>query len=141
MAHPIMFDDSDPLLKRVRKICLGMPGADEKISHGRPNFFTTKVFASYGGSVKGDHSSDEFGYSVLFKPDDDEHEALRGEERCFTPAYVGAYGWLGWNLRADRGFAALDWDEVAELVDMSYRNTAPKKLVAELGPIVPHRDA
>lgn len=137
MAHPTMFDDDDRLLARVRQICLAMPDAAEKVSHGRPNFFTKKVFATYGGSVKGDHSSDEFAFAVLFLPDRDEHEALLNEPRYFVPAYVGAYGWLGHNLRSDRGWPKLDWTEVAELVDMSYRNTAPKRLVAELGPVVP----
>ena len=36
MGHPIMFDDSDPLLARLRRICLALPDAAEKISHGRP---------------------------------------------------------------------------------------------------------
>mgnify|MGYP000895616343 CR=1 FL=1 len=31
-----------------------LPGAAEKVSHGRPAFFTTKVFAYYGGSRKVD---------------------------------------------------------------------------------------
>ena len=57
MSHPVMFDDQDPYLARVRDICLALPGADEKISHGRPNFFTRKVFATFGGSLKGDHYS------------------------------------------------------------------------------------
>lgn len=52
MAHPIMFDRDDPLLASVRDLALAFPGADEKVSHGRPAFFTTKVFCYYGGSHK-----------------------------------------------------------------------------------------
>ena len=48
MAHPIMFDETDPLLGRLRALALALPDAAEKISHGRPAFFTTKVFAYYG---------------------------------------------------------------------------------------------
>lgn len=132
MGHPIMFDADDPLLERVRSLCLALPGAAEKISHGRPTFFTKKVFATYGGSVKGDHSSDEYGYAVLFLPDAEERLALIDQERFFVPAYVGAAGWLGYNLRSDRGWAPVDWDELGELVEMSYRNTAGKRLIAEL---------
>ena len=32
-----MFDAADPLLARLRQVCLALPDAAEKISHGRPN--------------------------------------------------------------------------------------------------------
>ena len=54
MTHPIMFDDDDPLLGRIRGLALAFPDAAEKISHGRPAFYTVKVFAYYGGSEKVD---------------------------------------------------------------------------------------
>jgi hypothetical protein len=35
-------------LRRVRRICLTMPGASEKLSHGEPTFFVNKkVFAMF----------------------------------------------------------------------------------------------
>jgi len=40
-----MFDDDDPLLERIRKLCAELPRTHEKVSHGRPAFFTKKVFA------------------------------------------------------------------------------------------------
>jgi hypothetical protein len=49
-----MFDDDDPVLARLRTMALHLPGAAEKVSHGRPAFHTVKVFAYYGGSVKVD---------------------------------------------------------------------------------------
>lgn len=52
MAHPRRFQANDPLLSRVRLVALALPGAQEKISHGRPAFFTDKVFAYYGGSTR-----------------------------------------------------------------------------------------
>lgn len=33
-----------------------MPGAAERIRHGRPTFLTRKFFAIYGGVIKGEHS-------------------------------------------------------------------------------------
>ncbi len=48
MPHPIMFDDADPILARVREIALALPEATEKISHGRPTFSAPKMFAVYG---------------------------------------------------------------------------------------------
>ena len=47
--------------------------------------------------------------------------------RYFVPPYVGHRGWVGVWLDG-----AVDWREVAELVEESYRMTAPKRLVAGL---------
>ncbi len=127
MAHPTRFDDNDPVLAQVRKICLALPGADEKISHGRPAFFTKKIFAGYGAVVKGEHDSSRYDQALLIMPTDDEREALLQDPRFFIPAYWGPTGWIGIDLR-DRA----DWDEVGELVEESFRLTAPKKLINQL---------
>ena len=137
MAHPLMFDPDESCLTRLREICLALPGADEKISHGRPNFFTRKVFAIYGGSLKGDHFAPVARHAVLVLPDADDRPALLDDERFFVPAYVGTAGWLGLSFETS-GCAGVDWAEVAELVDASYRNTAPARLVAELEARDPH---
>ncbi len=128
MSHPVMFDSSDPWLVRLREVCLALPGAAEKVSHGRPCFFTKKVFAIYGGVEKGDHHSGRYDESVLVLPGPDEATALLADPRFFVPAYWGPYGWIGFDFTA----ADVDWDEVAELVEESFRMTAPKKLVAQL---------
>ncbi len=127
MAHPQMFDDADPMLIRVRAIALDLPGADEKVSHGRPAFFTVKVFAYYGGSVKVDGVWVQHDQSIMVLVDDAERRALAEDPRCYLPAYIGTYGWLGLDLDDDT-----DWSEVIELLDASYRNTAPRRRVAEL---------
>ncbi|MEO5743080.1 MAG: MmcQ/YjbR family DNA-binding protein [Terracoccus sp.] len=132
MAHPIMFDVDDPYLARLRAICLALPEADEKVAHGRPTFFTKKVFAYYGGTIKGDHDPEPYGQSLLFDPDPDDRPALLADRRFFEPAYLGPYGWLGLNFRPAGGVAKIDWTEVAELVDASYRRTAPARLVKAL---------
>ena len=123
-----MFDTDDPLLARLRAICLDLPDAAEKISHGRPNWYTTKVFAVFGGSVKGDHSSPLLDRALLVLPDPAERMALDRDERFHVPAYHGPAGWLAKPL--DVG--DVDWDEVAELVESSYRQTAGVRPVARL---------
>ena len=45
-------------------------------------------------------------------------------DRFFVPPYVGHRGWLGVRLDVD-----VDWDEVAGIVEDSYRQVAPKTLV------------
>lgn len=124
MSHPRRYADDDPFLARLRTVCLALPEASEKESHGHPNFYTKKVFAVFGGVVKGDHDSDRWSQSVLVLPNLLTREAALSDDRFFVPAYYGPYGWIGLNFRA----AEVDWDEVTELVEESYRNTAPARL-------------
>lgn len=128
MPHPIMFSDDDPPLIRLREIALGFPDASEKISHGRPVFCAPKIFAMYGGSRKeapGVHT--QYPRSVLVKVEESERAALEQDSRFFYPAYMGPYGWLGLDLAAD-----VDWAEVAELIDASFRLIAAPKLIRRL---------
>lgn len=123
-----MFDDDDPGLAELRAIALAYPGAHEKVSHGRPGFFVTKMFAMYGGSTKETGPMVPIDHCVLVKVDPSDRAALLADERFFHPAYVGVAGWLGLDFTRRR----VDWDEVTELVDASYRLVAPPTSIAEL---------
>ena len=132
MPHPIMFRDDDPVLAKVRKIALGFPEAFEKVSHGRPVFFVPKMFVMYGGSVKPDDEGRRLRPVPALDPGQGRRErprALEQDRRFFFPAYMGPSGWLGLDLAATK---KVDWDEVAELVDASFRLVAPKKLIKRL---------
>jgi len=122
-----MFDDDDPVLAHVRELARSFPDAEEKVSHGRPAFFTKKVFAYYGASVRDDGDWVQHPAAIVVVPDPDDRPALLEDPRVFVPAYLGAYGWLGVDLDTDA-----DWDEVRELLDASYRLTAPKRSIARL---------
>jgi hypothetical protein len=122
-----MFTDGDFGLAEVRRICLALPEAHETLTFGRPWFRVRKTFAVYGGGTKG-ADGEMFASSVLVLPDSDTRLALLQDPRAFVPAYFGPNGWMGFDLTA----APVDWQEVAELVEESYRNTAPKRLVALL---------
>lgn len=122
-----MFDDADPVLNRLRGLALALPEATEQISHGRPVFRCGKLFATYGGGEKG--SKVRRDTALLFIPDPGERAALDQDERFFVPAYYGPAGWLALDLSLDS-----DWDEVAELLDASFRQVAPKRAIAQLPP-------
>ena len=129
MPHPIMFRDDDMGLAEVRRIALGFPETFEKISHGRPVFCAPKMFAVYGGSAKsaaGEHT--RYPHCVLVKVDDSERRALEQDSRFFFPAYMGPLGWLGLDFEG----APVDWSEVTELIDASFRMVAPKKTIKQL---------
>ncbi|MBM7519473.1 MmcQ/YjbR family DNA-binding protein [Nocardioides nitrophenolicus] len=129
MAHPIMFRDDDPGLAELRAICLALPGAEERVSHGRPTFRAGKIFAAFGGSEKirpGEHR--RVPSAFIFTPDAVDLPAIDEDPRFFVPAYYGPYG----GRAIDLADPAVDWTEIAELADASYRRVAPKRLLAEL---------
>ena len=119
-----MFDDDDPVLGRLRELALALPDAAEKVSHGVPAFYTTKVFAYYGGTVKTDDGYVRHPGSVMVLADPVERPALLQDPRFFHPMYVGVSGWVGLDLDDDT-----DWDEVVELLETSYRLTAGARRV------------
>ncbi|WP_246852694.1 MmcQ/YjbR family DNA-binding protein [Naasia sp. SYSU D00948] len=127
MTHPLMFTEDDFGLAEVRRICLALPGATETISFGRPWFRVKTAFAVFGGGTSGPERR-MFPSGLIVHPDADTRLALLQDPRFFVPAYMGPSGWMGLDLLA----APVDWQEVAELVDESYRNTAPRRLVAQL---------
>ncbi len=123
-----MFSDDDFGLAQIREIALAFPTAFEKVSWGRPVFCAPKMFAMFGGNVKGEDGMIPYPSSLLIKVDDSDRRALEADRRFFFPAYMGPFGWLGLDLTA----AQVDWAEVRELVDASFRLIAAKKLIRQL---------
>jgi hypothetical protein len=121
MAHPRMYSDDDPYLKELREVCLALPEAVEKESWGRPTFRANKIFALYGGV-------DDRPHAVIFTPDAEERPALLLDPRFYVPPYWGPYGGLALDFDA----APVDWAEVAELVESSYRRVALKRMLKAL---------
>lgn len=119
-----MYDDADPLLVRLRTLCLAFPEAVEKETFGRPTFRCGKIFAYFGQGQK-DHPREA---SVQVLPEADEREALLADPRFYVPSYIGAYGWVGLDLSDGDP----DWQEIAELLDSSYRHIAPARCLARL---------
>ncbi len=111
-------------LARLRALCLALPEATEKLSHGEPTWFVGKVFVTFAGR----HHDDRVAFWCAAPPG--VQEALVGSDpgRFFRPPYVGGRGWLGVYLDVP----GVDWTEVAEIVADAYRTVAPKRLAARL---------
>lgn len=124
MAHPKMYSDDDPLLIRLRSLCLAFPEATEKEAHGRPTFRCGRIFAYYGQGQSGYPRPS----SIQVLPESGEREALLADARFYVPSYIGPYGWVGIDLSGHEP----DWQEIAELLDGSYRRIAPQRCVATL---------
>lgn len=71
---------------------------------------------------------DDHPYAVIFKPEPEERPALLDDPRFYSPPYFGPGGWVALNFTA----AKVDWDEVAELMDESYRQVALKRMLKVL---------
>ena len=113
-------------LARVRELCLALPEATERLSHGSPTFFVRdkKTFVMY---LDDHHGDGRLALWCAAPPGAQEELIETDPERFFRPPYVGHRGWIG--VRLDRD---LDWDEVAGIVEEAFRQVAPKKLIAEL---------
>ena len=119
VAHPRMYDDADPVLAQVRRVCLALPEVEEFESHGRPNFRAGKVFAVYGAGL--DHPS-----GLILKIDPAEFPALSADPRFFVPKYYPD------RLALDLSAPDTDWTEVGELVESSYRQVALRRMLRAL---------
>jgi hypothetical protein len=117
-----MYKDRDPYLKDLRAACLCLPETSEVEAWGRPTFRAgKKLFAVFTGS-------EEDRYSVVFKPEPDERDALIADKRFSVPPYFGPSGWLALDFTA----ATVDWEEVGELMESSYRQVALKRMLKAL---------
>lgn len=122
MEHPRMFDDDDPVLARVRELAARFPESHEVEAWGRPTFRAgKKIFAVLG-------SGEDRPHGLVLKPDEDERPALEQDPRFFVPPYFGPSGWLALDLDA----APVDWQEVHELLDASYRRVALVRMLRAL---------
>src|SRR6478672_2694267 len=100
---------TDRIAERLRKICLALPEANERLSHGEPTWFAGK------GKT----------FAML---DNHHHGSPHLSVWLPQPPYVGPRGWVGVVLDTQP-----DWDMVERLVRDAYRHVATKRLVARLG--------
>jgi hypothetical protein len=111
-------------LDPLRELCLAMPAASERLSHGEPTWFVAgKVFVTFA-----DHHHDDRLAFWCAAPGGVQEKLVGAEpDRFFIPPYVGHRGWLGVYLDVP-----VDWDVVADIVEDAYRAVAPKRLLAVL---------
>ena len=112
--------DLNEARQKLRQICLDLPQAVEVEAWGDPTYRVRgKIFAMEKGA----------GTEVWFKAATGMQRSLleSGPACYFVPPYVGHKGWVGARLDRD-----LDWEELGDLVEQSYRLIAPKTLVAAL---------
>ena len=120
-----MDDAHQSPLDVLRELCLALPEATERVSHGEPTWFvgTKKSFATYA-----DHHHDERVAFWCAAPEGAQEVLISAAPgRFFRPPYVGHRGWIGVWLDV-----SVDWGEIAGLVADAYRTVAPKRLLVAL---------
>ena len=117
--------------RRVRRICLDLPGVTERTSHGSPAFFAGRQFVALW--PEGHHGRGVPHLWCAAPPGVQQALVAADPDRYFRPPYVGGRGWVG--VRLD---GTVDWGEMEVLCEEAYRTVAPARLRAELdggGPV------
>jgi hypothetical protein len=116
-------DERERTLEQIRGLCLALPETSERPSHGAPTFFVRDK-RSFLMVLTNHHGDGRFAIWCAAPAGVQALLVQADPERFFVPPYVGHRGWLG--LRLDR---ALDWNEIAGIVEDAYVEVAPAKLV------------
>ena len=130
-SFPASRKDDGTQIKRLRRLCLSIPGTMEKLSHGEPTFFTPKrVFAMFANN----HHDD--GHVAVWLPAGfGVQEALIEEapDVYFRPPYVGPSGWIGVEL------SGVDDDQLGSLIREAFQLIDTKDRGARAGKSQRHR--
>jgi len=112
-------------LDNIRSICEQFAGVDEGLLQDRPLFrLGSRRFAIYNGCCSPPRPRwSSSGPSLHFIADPDEIAALRQDGRFSSSPHHGDRGWLAVSLEDPVG---TDWVEIAELLEASYRQVAPR---------------
>jgi len=115
----------DPV-ERLRALCMALPEATERTSHGEPSWFVAdkKQFAM----LSNHHHDDRLGFWCAALPGVQEEMVAAAPKHYYRPPYVGHRGWLGVYLDVP----GVAWDEIEALLADAYRTVAPKKYAALL---------
>lgn len=117
---------ADWLLERVRELALALPEAEERDSHGSPGWRTGGKSGKFFAYFSDQHHGSEH-IALLVKTDGpDELNALveLQPESYFRPQYYGSAGWIGVILNRP----GVDWEQVADWLQRSWRAVAPSRL-------------
>jgi len=108
------------LLMKLREICLALPEVVETVKWSHPTFEAGKKIFAVLDHYHGRHC-------IAFRTSIEEQKRLCRDERFFPAPYAAKRGWVC--LRAER---ELNWSEVRDLILVSYRMTALKRMLRAL---------
>ena len=115
---------SDQQLERVRRICLALAEASERLSHGESTFFVhKKIFVMFADN----HHGDDHIAVWLPVPPGVQMTLIESSPRIyFKPPYVGVRGWVG--IELDQ----IGDDDLKYHIHTAWELIAPKRLLAKM---------
>ena len=118
----MLSNDPEGVFERLRALCLALPAAGEKISHGIPAFHGEGGMFAY---FRHNHHGDDMTAVCVKTTGREEQEMLiEADPDLYSwPAYLGPSGWVAINLEPED----TDWDHVAARLRTSYDLAAPRK--------------
>jgi predicted DNA-binding protein (MmcQ/YjbR family) len=112
------------LLARISETCFSLPEVTRTVNGDHADFrVRRKVFAYF---LNNHHGDGIVSVCVKFELGENVDRATAHPGTYYLPAYMGKRGWFGMYL--NRG--PIDWIEVKNIVELSYRLAAPKTLVS-----------
>lgn len=115
-------------VERVRALCLALPEAEERVSHGQPGFFAGAKGRMFAAHLVHDDLHGEGPAVWLAAPEGAQAALVEAAPRRFAvPPYVGHRGWIRVALDSDVGT-----DELAELAADAFETVAAARLVRAL---------
>lgn len=120
-----MIVDPIPLIERIRTLCLALPEALERESHGAPGFVVAdgKFFAYFWHNH---HDDGETALIVRTTGGDEQAQLIEFDPGTYyKPAYLGASGWIAMRLNGD----TVDWDRVDDRIAISWELAAPQQVL------------
>ena len=115
--------------RRLVRMCRALPEADASAVGRAGEHLAFRVRKKTFAYYLFDHHGD--GRIALWckgAPGDQERFVEAESRRFFVPPYLGPRGWVG--VRVDLG--RVNWGEIAYLLGMAYRLSAPRALAARL---------
>lgn len=114
------------LLDQVRALAMALPEVEPRESHGAPGWKAAGKSGKFFAYFSEFHHGEPHVALLVKTSGVDEMAGLieTAPETYFRPAYYGASGWVGVILNRP----GVDWDNVAQWLERSWRTVAPARL-------------
>jgi len=124
MAHPRMYEDSNPAIKKLRAVCLALGEVVEKEAWGEctfrvangPMFAMTDNNHHQSGHVAVWVKAPAMAQEILISSD---------SKRFFKPPYMGHKGWVGVRIEGNP-----DWEQLTAILKDGYEMSLPVRKAA-----------
>jgi predicted DNA-binding protein (MmcQ/YjbR family) len=119
MAHPRMYEDSNPAIRKLRAVCLALGDVVEKEAWGECTFRIVNG-SMFAMTDNNHHQSGHVAVWVKAPAMVQEILISSDSKRFFKPPYMGHKGWVG--VRID---GKPDWEQLTAILKDGYEISLP----------------